>query len=652
MRLQRSVSAIGPAIALFLTTAFLLAGCVGSVSRTPPAVQNPPAAAPPAISVAVSPPTSSVQASATQSFTATLQNDSQNKGVNWTLSGSGCTGGACGVVSPASSLSGVAVIYTAPASVPAGAVSLAATSVADGTKSAAATITVTAPAIVVTLSPTTASVLAGGNPQTFTADLQNDSQNQGVNWTLSGATCTGATCGTISPASSTSGVPVTYTSPASVAAPATVTLTATSVASSAVTASAVITVSPPPAPSPSTPLILGTAGVANGYGIPVVSTDASGNVDVAWVNANGPEFVRSTDGGTTFSAPITIPNDLSKTLNAENDIQVGLDANGNISLLWRADLTGADTSLANFFSRSTDGGLTFSTPVNPITTPTPAQLVVQPSGTIVLAWFDEATSNLLAMHSTDGVTFSSPATVWTAVGNPMDLTTVVGSQGQIYLFWTQLITSQNCSILFSQSADAVTFSAAAGISGNSGSFNQTPAAFVDSTDNVNVAWHADGTSLFFSRSADSGATFSAPASVPTSPAPNSQKIAVGPDGTIYIVWEAQSPVLFSHSVDGGATFSSTPTTLGLVGGTGAPVLAVDSCNNISVVGQDSTIHIVYQRSIDAGVTFANPVTLSNTAFDYYPELALDKNGNVHVTYEVDGPPDIDYVRIPTTCSIH
>jgi hypothetical protein len=79
-------------------------------------------------------------------------------------------------------------------------------------------------------------------------------------------------------------------------------LTATSVADSTVAAAASITLAAPPAPTPSAPLNLGEASVPEGFGIPVIATDAAGNVDVAWINQPGPEFVRSINGGPTFSA--------------------------------------------------------------------------------------------------------------------------------------------------------------------------------------------------------------------------------------------------------------------------------------------------------------------------------------------------------------
>ena len=71
-----------------------------------------------AVSVTMSAATVSVQTGHTQSITATVQNDSQSKGVTWTLTGSGCTGAACGTLSATSSASGTAITYTAPATVP------------------------------------------------------------------------------------------------------------------------------------------------------------------------------------------------------------------------------------------------------------------------------------------------------------------------------------------------------------------------------------------------------------------------------------------------------------------------------------------------------------------------------------------------------
>jgi hypothetical protein len=98
----------------------------------------------PAIIVSVSPANASVATLATAQFTATVTNDTAAKGVTWTLSGLGCSGGGCGAISPTATLSGVASVYTAPGYVPSSTVTLTARSVTDPTKISIATIVVTA----------------------------------------------------------------------------------------------------------------------------------------------------------------------------------------------------------------------------------------------------------------------------------------------------------------------------------------------------------------------------------------------------------------------------------------------------------------------------------------------------------------------------
>lgn len=72
--------------------------------------------------------------------------------------------------------------------------------------------------------------------------VTSDVQNRGVTWSISGASCGGATCGTLSATFSASGAPITYSAPASIPTPPTVSLTATSVSDKTRSASATITV--------------------------------------------------------------------------------------------------------------------------------------------------------------------------------------------------------------------------------------------------------------------------------------------------------------------------------------------------------------------------------------------------------------------------
>src|SRR5439155_645382 len=150
-------------IALFAT------GCAGG-SSAPPA---PPPPLP--VSVSLSSTTASVQAGiGTQKFTATVQNDPQSKGTNWTLtqSDANCSPG-CGTLSATFSASGMPIRYTGPSSVPANpSVTLTATSVTDAARSAPANITVTVNPgnAAVTVSPKRAAITKW-QIQTFTATV-------------------------------------------------------------------------------------------------------------------------------------------------------------------------------------------------------------------------------------------------------------------------------------------------------------------------------------------------------------------------------------------------------------------------------------------------------------------------------------------------
>jgi 5-hydroxyisourate hydrolase-like protein (transthyretin family) len=150
------------------------------------------------ISVSVSPTTASVPtAYGTQSFTASVVNDSTNRGVTWSLSGTGCTGITCGSLSNPTTTS---VNYNAPANVPNPAtVSLTATAVADNTKAAAATITVAQGVLNVAIRPRQTAITVTQTQQ-FTATVTNNPQNFPVTWVVDGVAGGGAATGTITAA--------------------------------------------------------------------------------------------------------------------------------------------------------------------------------------------------------------------------------------------------------------------------------------------------------------------------------------------------------------------------------------------------------------------------------------------------------------------
>ncbi|MFZ0734995.1 MAG: hypothetical protein WAM79_21945 [Candidatus Sulfotelmatobacter sp.] len=132
MKFYRAISSV----LAFFVAAMLVACGGGSNNNNNGGGGNP-------ISVALSGtvPTSLAE-NASASLTAVVTNDSAAKGVTWSCTPSG----ACGSFSNTSTASGAATTYTAPGAIPTGgSVTVTATSVTDTTKSAPATIMITAP---------------------------------------------------------------------------------------------------------------------------------------------------------------------------------------------------------------------------------------------------------------------------------------------------------------------------------------------------------------------------------------------------------------------------------------------------------------------------------------------------------------------------
>jgi hypothetical protein len=370
------VARLGPVPACLsaLCVALCVAGCAGGSSAPPP----PP---PPVLSVSLSSTSASVQAGiGTQGFTATVQNDSQSKGVNWTLtqSGANCSP-ACGTLSATSSASGTPITYTAPSNQPNPSdVMLTAISVADSTKSQVAKITVT-PSVAVSVSPAPINVQFNAI-EDFTATVQNDSQSKGVKWTLtqSGTNCSPG-CGTLSVTSSASGTPIRYTGPSSVPSNPSVTLTATSVTDTARSFPAAITVTGNPgntavAVSPKraaitkwqTQSFVATVTGANDMTVTwQVDTIPNGNSTVGTIDSNGKYTPPSTAGAHTITvvsnadvtksvmAPIGV-TDLPGVYTYHNDIS-RTGANTQEFALTNATVTAA--TFGRLFSCSVDAAI-------------------------------------------------------------------------------------------------------------------------------------------------------------------------------------------------------------------------------------------------------------------------------------------------------
>ena len=160
------------------------------------------------VSIAINPTNASIQVGGTQQFSATVTG-ATDPSVTWSATG--------GTVSSDG-------LYTAPSAI--GTYAVTATSVADSTKSATATVSVTSgsPAVSIAVNPGSASLQAGATQQ-FTAAVSGTS-NTAVTWSASGGTISASGLYTAPAAAGTYSVIATSVADSTVSGAATVTVTA------------------------------------------------------------------------------------------------------------------------------------------------------------------------------------------------------------------------------------------------------------------------------------------------------------------------------------------------------------------------------------------------------------------------------------------
>ncbi len=251
------------------------------------------------VAISISPTTAQIGVSRQKQFSATVTGSS-NTAVTWTITGIGCAGNTCGTVSSSG-------LFTAPAVPPNPPfLSVTATSVADPTKSAIATVTIV-PVVNITISPTSATLAASASRQ-FSAQVTGSS-NTSVLWSVSGTGCTGSTCGKITAAG-------LYTAPAVFPNPALVTVTATSQADTTKSASAHVSFVTPVSVTISPTTALLTVGTERQFHATVTG---SSNLGVTWT-VSGAGCVGSGCGSVSsaglYIAPAVVPNPATVKLTA------------------------------------------------------------------------------------------------------------------------------------------------------------------------------------------------------------------------------------------------------------------------------------------------------------------------------------------------
>jgi Neuraminidase (sialidase) len=291
--------------------------------------------------------------------------------------------------------------------------------------------------------------------------------------------------------------------------------------------------------------------------MPKVMTDGNGTWVTVWISSedfNGagtdPDifFSRSTDNGATWSASQLIDSQSTSGNGNENHPAAITDGNGIWVTVWRSneDFNGAGFDSDIFFSRSTDNGATWSVsqPLNSSNTNSDnfPSVMTDGDGAWIVAWFSD--ENLSGAGPDDDIFFSRSTdngATWSAsqllnsnaTGDVGDKdwrpVLMADGEGNWIAAWNYDDYDTDVDISFSRSTDggvtwsdqqALNSNAAQDTSGAGGSYpgiDNRPTVLSCGADTWIAAWQsredlndADiDSDIFFSRSVDDGASWSA-----------------------------------------------------------------------------------------------------------------------------------------------
>ena len=303
------------------------------------------------------------------------------------------------------------------------------------------------------------------------------------------------------------------------------------------------------------------------------------NVYVTWYDYSPGQsdifFARSKDRGASFESV-----NLSNNTQASYNPWIATSGN-NVFVVWNNGgksqeivingekriidvLTGESEIL---LARSSDGGSTFET-INISNTEDMSwnPRIAVAGSDIYVAW-NEGVSPLteifFAKGSDYGASFSEPVNLSRSNGTSMDAGIAV-SNDKIYITWMET-SSENSEIFFSKSDDSgMTFSTPINLSDSVGKSNIVRDAEIASYENnAYVVWYDDTSGnydVFFTRSADYGKTFSPPVNLSQNSG-KSELAQISVSGeNVYVMWNdytmENAEIFLRESQDSGETFGS------------------------------------------------------------------------------------------------
>ena len=349
-------------------------------------------------------------------------------------------------------------------------------------------------------------------------------------------------------------------------------------------------------------------------------------------------FSKSTDGGNTFVSPIN----LSEPNIGQSDYAAFAVKDKDVYVVWQTSISG---TASVFLTTSTDGGTSFTRPVMISDKSKLAafpQIAISDSH-VYSAWLEKsdnnATNAVFAKSDDNAKSFGTPLLLTQNLGNS-GIPKLVATGNHVYLVWEDN-SKGNFEIFLSKSDDSgVSFHPPVVVSGTSGQ-SGTPQIIV-SGNNVYTTWMDDTSKnydILFSKSIDGGKSFSTPVNISKLHSDSGYPQFTVSGNNVYVVWtqtitDLNYDIFFAKSSDNGDTFDTPVNLSNNNGASGWPKIASDG--NIYVSWVDSTpgrFDVLVTKSSDGGITFDHYTDVSNSKNESYDNKMSVLNNAVYLMWQ-------------------
>jgi hypothetical protein len=433
---------------------------------------------------------------------------------------------------------------------------------------------------------------------------------------------------------------------------------------------------------------------------PSLVVDSSDNLYVTWTDNRGGNwdnyFAKSINGGTTWSTSVKVNDDVSSTTNGRPSKLV-IDNSGNLHLVWSTANGGSDL----YSATSTNGGTTWSARVRindvagQVWLSSPPGLTVDDSGNLYTIWNDNrdfvGKSHIYFSKSTDGGgTWSANVD---ASNNPNGTNTVylmglvVDSNGTLSAIWGDSREGDEWNVYFARSTNGgANWNSAIRVNDNTTLAQYQVILAIDGNDNLYAAWADQRNGNFdiyssrwnnqypshvISGNADvAGATLSYTDGTAKTVMANSNgdyflKVSYNWSGTVtpskagYIFSPSSTPytsVLTNQTAQNYTAFgwNANVRVNDDVGSAGqdAPNTIADNDGNLYLAWRDSRdggpYGIYFAKSADGGQTWGANVKVNDgsSADVNWPNLAMDSSGTLYLVWgdSRNGSDDIYFAK--------